>query len=180
MTFATELLRILVGLGLTLSGLDLATAHTISSNTLQERTMPPDAFPPIGLSHSRSLAVDGGLTVPELSPALGTFGDMPAVFATAYMIARAEAACIEAIAPYLGEQQGTVGTHVDMSHKAATPLGMRVTAEIELVAIEGRRLRFRVECRDDAEVIGSGFHERAVVNLPKFTARVEVKRCVHG
>jgi fluoroacetyl-CoA thioesterase len=67
-----------------------------------------------------------------------------------------------------------------MSHAAATPVGMRVTAEVELVAVEGRRLRFRVECRDEAEVIGSGFHERAVIDLPKFIARVEAKRQAHG
>jgi fluoroacetyl-CoA thioesterase len=139
-----------------------------------------DGAPPIGLRHSRSLIVDAGLTVPEVSPAFGVFRDMPAVFASAYMLALVEATCIEALAPYLGKHQRTVGTHVDMSHTAATPVGMRVTAEIELIAIEGRRLRFRVECRDEADTIGSGFHERAVIELPKFTARVEAKRRALG
>ena len=133
----------------------------------------------VGLRHSRSLIVDTSLTVPEVSPAFGAFRDMPAVFATAYMVGFVEATCIEALAPYLGEHQRTVGTHVDMSHVAATPVGMGVTAEVELVAVEGRRLRFRVECRDEAEVIGSGFHERTVIDMPRFTVRVEAKQQAH-
>lgn len=135
---------------------------------------------PVGLRHSRSLTVDSSLTVPEVSPAFGAFRDMPAVFATAYLVGFVEATCIEALAPYLTAHQRTVGTHVDMSHAAPTPTGMRVTAEVELIAVEGRRLRFRVKCRDETEVIGSGFHERAVIDMPKFTARVEAKRQAHG
>ena len=133
----------------------------------------------VGLRHSRSLVVDASLTVPEVSQAFGAFRDMPAVFATAYMVGFMEATCIEALAPYLGEQQRTVGTHVDMSHVAATPVGMEVTAEVELLAIEGRRLRFRVECRDGAEVVGAGFHDRTVIDMPRFTARVEAKQQAH-
>lgn len=132
--------------------------------------------PPVGLRHSETLAVDASLTVPEVSTAFGSFRDMPPVFATAYMVGFVEATCIAGLKHYLGEDQQTVGTHVDMSHSAATPIGMNVTVEVELIAVEGRRLRFRVECRDDAEVIGAGFHERFIIDAPKFTARVEAKR----
>ena len=65
--------------------------------------------------------------------------DMPPVFATAQMIAFVEWTCVGALAPYLGPHQRTVGTRVEMTHIAATPIGMKVTAEVELVAIDGRR-----------------------------------------
>lgn len=128
-----------------------------------------------GLLHQRSLTVDAGLTVPRVSAVFTGFRDMPAVFATAYMVALVEDTCIAALQPYLEEHEWTVGTHVDVSHCAATPVGMRVTAEVELVAVEGRRLRFRVECRDEKELIGVGTHDRAVVDAPRFLARTVAK-----
>jgi len=129
----------------------------------------------VGLKHTKTIKVEPGLTVPEVSPAFGEFRDMPPVFATAYMVGFVEATCIEGMKPHLAPGQGSVGVHVDMSHSAATPVGMAVTAEVELVAIEGRRLRFKVECRDEKDVIGAGFHERFVIDVPKFLARVEAK-----
>jgi fluoroacetyl-CoA thioesterase len=128
-----------------------------------------------GLRHSRSLTVDRSVTVPALPPLLGDLADMPPVFATACMVAFVETTCIEALAPYLAEGEKTVGTHVDLSHFAATPIGRRVTAEVELVAVEGRKLRFKVECRDEKEVIGAGFHERFIIDAAKFMARLEKK-----
>src|SRR5262252_385071 len=121
-----------------------------------------------GLLHRRSLVVDAGLTVPHVSTAFAGFRDMPPVFATAYLVAFVEDTCIDALAPYLDETERTVGTRVDLTHCAPTPVGMRVTAEVELVAIEGRGLRFRVECRDERELIGEGTHERAVIDAPRF------------
>jgi len=128
-----------------------------------------------GLRHSRSLIVDRSVTVPALPLLLGDHSDMPPVFATACMVAFVETTCIEALAPYLAEGEKTVGTHVDLSHLAATPIGMKVTAEVELIGIEGRKLRFKVECRDEKEIIGAGFHERFVIDAAKFTARLEKK-----
>jgi fluoroacetyl-CoA thioesterase len=121
-----------------------------------------EALPPVGLRHSQTIAVTSGLTVPEVSPQFGDFRDMPPVFAT--------------LKPFLGERQQTVGTRVDLSHSAATPVGMSVRAEIELVEVSGRRLRFKVTCRDDAEVIGEGFHERFIVDRDRFLARVAAKK----
>ena len=129
----------------------------------------------VGLMHTKTIKVDPGLTVPEVSPAFGEFRDMPPVFATAYMVGFVEATCIEGMKPFLAPGQGSVGVHVDMSHSAATPVGMAVTAEVELVSIEGRRLRFKVECRDEKDVIGVGCHERFLIDVPKFVARVEAK-----
>jgi fluoroacetyl-CoA thioesterase len=101
--------------------------------------------------------------------------DMPPVFATAYMVAFVEAACIEALAPYLEAGEATVGTHVNISHLAATPVGLAVTAQVELVSTENRKLIFQVRCHDEADLIGEGLHERCVVNRQRFISGVEVK-----
>lgn len=129
-----------------------------------------------GLRHSATIRVSEALAVPQSGRALGFAEEMPAVFATMNMIALVEWTCVAALAPYLAPHQRTLGTRVEMTHLAATPVGMTVTAEIELVAIEGRRLRFRVRCRDEAEPIGEGCHERTVVDQQHFMARLARKR----
>lgn len=129
-----------------------------------------------GLKHTHSVQVDERLTVPAVSQAFTGFSDMPPVFATAFLVGFVEWTCIEALRPYLDPGQKTVGVHVDLSHSAATPVGMRVTAEVELVAVEGRRLRFKAVCRDDAEVISEGHHERYIIDADRFLARLNRKR----
>lgn len=128
----------------------------------------------VGLRHSATIRVTPELTVPQL-PAFG-LQDMPPVFATAYMVAFIETTCIAALKPHLAPGQHSVGTHIDVSHLAATPIGMNVTAEVELLSAEGRKLRFKVSCSDDKDLIGEGFHERFVIDLAKFMARLESKR----
>ncbi|WP_341719196.1 thioesterase family protein [Micromonospora sp. FIMYZ51] len=112
--------------------------------------------------------------------ALDAFADMPRVFATAYLVAFVEATCIETIAPALSAGQHSVGTHVDLSHVAATPVGMTVSAEVELIEVTGRRLRFRVTCHDDTDLICRGHHERHVIDLAKFNDRVTTKAAASG
>jgi fluoroacetyl-CoA thioesterase len=129
----------------------------------------------LGLRHSASLPIADGLTVPHVSDALPSFGDMPSVFATAYLVAFVEATCIDAVMPFLPAGHKTVGTYVDLSHVAATPPGMTVVADVELVEIEDRRLRFRVECRDDDDVISSGHHERHIIDVSRFNQRLKGK-----
>jgi len=136
--------------------------------------MPDDLKP--GLRHSATIRVTEQLAVPASGRLLGTTAEMPPVFATANMIAFVEWTCVAALAPYLGPHQRTVGTRVEISHSAATPIGMVVTAEVELVEIDGRRLRFKVSCRDEAEPIGAGFHERMIVDHDRFMARLARKR----
>lgn len=128
-----------------------------------------------GLCHIQNIRIGETLTVPAMSQAFASFADMPPVFATAYMVAFIEWACIEALRPYLSVDQRTVGTHVDVSHVAATPVGMLVTAEVELLEVQGRKLRFKVSCRDEAGLIGEGSHERAVIEHAKFMARISEK-----
>jgi fluoroacetyl-CoA thioesterase len=113
--------------------------------------------------------------VPAVSPHYSGFADMPPVFATAFLVGFVEWTCIEAIRPLLADGQQCVGIRVDLSHSAATPVGMGVTAEVELVEVGGRRLRFKVACRDDKDIISDGFHERFVIDRKRFLERVARK-----
>ncbi len=128
-----------------------------------------------GLRHTLTVPVDDALIVPAVFPAWPSFGAMPPVFATAFMIGLMELACVEALQAHLPPTQCTVGTHVDVSHCAATPAGMRVTAEVTLEAVEGRKLWFHVAARDQAEQIGEGRHQRAIVDRARFMASVARK-----
>lgn len=127
-----------------------------------------------GLSAERSIVV----TPADTAEAYGSGG--VAVFATPAMIALMEAAAAAAVAPALAPGETTVGTAVNIQHTAATPVGMRVTARAVLTAVEGRRLEFRVEARDERESIGAGSHVRAVVSLDRFLTRVNGKRGESG
>jgi predicted thioesterase len=97
------------------------------------------------------------------------------VLATPVMINLIEAAALEAIERLLPAGHQSLGTLLNVRHIAATPVGMRVTARAEVVSVEGRTVRFRVEARDDNELIGDGTHERVVVNVAKFDQRVQRK-----
>src|SRR5437016_13826313 len=96
-----------------------------------------------GLRHSATIRVSEQVAVPAQGRMMGGTAPMPPVFATANMIALVEWTCVAALASYLAPHQRTVGTRVEMGHSAATPIGMRVTAEVELIQIDGRRLRFK-------------------------------------
>jgi fluoroacetyl-CoA thioesterase len=129
-----------------------------------------------GLRHTATLTVGEALAVPAQARLFSPGTEMPPVFATAQMIAFVEWTCVAALAPYLGADQRSVGTRVEMTHTAATPIGMAVTAEIELVAITDRTLRFKVACRDEKDSIGDGFHERTIIDHARFMARLARKR----
>ena len=98
-----------------------------------------------------------------------------AVLATPVMINLIEAATLNAVEALLPAGHQSLGIHLDVRHTAATPVGMRVTATSELTAIDGRTLTFRVEARDEREVIGGGTHQRVVVNVARFDERVKKK-----
>jgi len=129
-----------------------------------------------GLRHTETITVGEALAVPAQARLFDPSTEMPPVFATAQMIAFVEWTCVHALAPYLSPAQRTVGTRVEMSHIAATPVGMIVTAEVELIEIDGRRFRFRAQCRDEMEMIGEGFHERMIVDYARFIERLARKR----
>ena len=128
-----------------------------------------------GLRHRVTYTVAELTTVPQTYPDVPVIAAMPKVFATGFMIILMERACTELLAEHLDAGEGSVGVHVDVSHLAATPVGMTVTAEAECVQIVDRRVSFKVKAHDGMDLIGEGRHERFVVNWDSFNARVAAK-----
>lgn len=98
------------------------------------------------------------------------------VFATPAMTSLMEEAAYRSVAPYLADGQTTVGTSLNITHVAATPVGMSVRCESELVAIDGRKLTFKLTAYDECGVIGSGTHERFIVDAARFMQKTESKK----
>ena len=98
------------------------------------------------------------------------------VFATPYMIAKMEETCSMCVAHELEEGSVTVGVLVNITHLAATPLGMKITFKSELLEVNGKMLTFKVEAFDEVSKIGEGTHTRAIVNKEKFEARTNSKK----
>ncbi|WP_247312318.1 thioesterase family protein [Bradyrhizobium sp. 48] len=129
----------------------------------------------VGLVHRETMEVTPTITVPGMGSIFPGFSAMPAVFATAYLVGFSEWTCMRALVPFLAIDQKTVGLHIALDHIAATPVGMHVTAEVELTAIEGRKLRFRIDCRDDRETIGPGIHDRFIIDGSRFDSSLNRK-----
>lgn len=98
------------------------------------------------------------------------------VFATPCMLALMEKTACDSVIPYLDEGWGSVGTEVNIKHVSATPIGMTVRCESELVEVDGRRLVFTVKAYDEAGLIGEGTHERFIVNNEKFQSKTDAKQ----
>ena len=98
------------------------------------------------------------------------------VLSTPRMIGFMEMTCRNAVLPLLEPGYDTVGTHVNVAHLAAAPVGMSVTFTVEVIGVEGRRVEFRVEARDEKEKIGEGTHVRAIINVAKFATRLAEKK----
>jgi fluoroacetyl-CoA thioesterase len=129
-----------------------------------------------GLESEFKYTVPESKTVPALYPEAPEFLEMPKVFATGYMVGLMEWACIRALNPFLDwPREMTLGTHINVSHAAATPPGLEVTVKTKLVEVEGRRLKFEIEAHDGIDLIGKGTHERFVVEREKFLARLGQK-----
>ena len=137
--------------------------------------MPKDTLRP-GLAHAETITVTDRLIVPEMADYFSSFAAMPPVFATAYLVAFVEWTCVQALRPHLLAGEHTVGTRVDLSHTAATPVGMKATAAIELIERDGRKLRFKVTCRDERDEISAGFHERVVIDQARFLNKLAEKQ----
>lgn len=125
-----------------------------------------------GLSFETTLNVTENMLVPNVSVDLKAFADMPPVFATAMMVGFIEATCIECLAPHLDIGEHSVGTQVNVSHVAATPVGKTVRAHVELVAVNGRMLSFDVQAFDENGLIGAGQHQRAVILVDRFMEKI--------
>lgn len=101
---------------------------------------------------------------------------LPPVLATPVMILVMENAALNAVKQYLDPGESAVGTRIDIRHSAPTPVGAVVIGEAELTRIDGRRLEFSVRAIDDTEEIGSGTHERMVIDVARLTKRLEAKQ----
>jgi len=124
---------------------------------------------PPGLSGTAELLVGEQHTAPRIG------SGRIRVLATPVMINLIEAAALAAVEQSLPENHQSLGTHLDVTHIAATPVGMRVRATAEVVRVEGRTIHFKVRAEDERELIGEGIHERVVVNVERFDERVNRK-----
>lgn len=124
---------------------------------------------PPGLTGTAELVVGEHHTAPRVG------SGRIRVLATPVMINLIEAAALAAVEQSLPEEHQSLGTRLDISHVAATPVGMRVRATAEVLRVEGRTVYFRVRAEDERELIGEGTHERVVVNLARFDERVRRK-----
>jgi len=124
---------------------------------------------PAGLTGTAELVVGEQHTAPRVG------SGRIRVLATPVMINLIEAAALAAVEQSLPEEHQSLGTHLDISHFAATPVGMRVRATAEVLRVDGRTIYFRVRAEDERELIGEGTHERVVVNVERFDQRVQKK-----
>ncbi|MGD9844998.1 MAG: thioesterase family protein [Variibacter sp.] len=122
-----------------------------------------------GLEGRAELVVTEAHTAPEIG------SGRIHVLATPVMINLIEAAALDAVEALLPEGHQSLGTRLDVTHVAATPVGMRAAAMARVVAVEGRKITFRVEARDEVDLIGEGTHERVVVNVARFDQRIAAK-----
>ena len=129
-----------------------------------------------GIEHTFTYTVTEQKTVPALFPEATDFQAMPKVFATGFMVGLFEWVCIQALQPHLDwPAEQTVGTHVDVSHIAATPPGLSITVKVKLLEVDRRRLVFEIEAHDNADLISKGRHERFVIDKDKFDSNLAKK-----
>ena len=122
---------------------------------------------PVGARGSFSLVV-----TPEHLANRFKDATLPPVLATPVMIMMMENAALNAIKPYLEAGESAVGTRVDVRHLAATPAGRTVTADAEVTRVAGRQIAFRIEAADGVQPIGTGSHERMLIELARFIDRL--------
>ena len=125
--------------------------------------MKPDFQP--GISDEQTITTTPDMGITHLGP------DVPSMYSTPSMIALIEATCVRLISRYVDAGEQSVGFHVDVRHLAPTTVGQQVTAKVALREINGRRLKFDVECWNEGGVkIGEGIHERAVIDIARFAS----------
>jgi fluoroacetyl-CoA thioesterase len=126
-----------------------------------------------GLTYQFRFTVPEEKTVPHLYPESALFQDMPRVLATGYLVGLMEWACIEAIRSHLDwPREQSLGTHVNFSHLAATPPGRTITVDVRLDKVDGRKLCFTLSAHDGVDLISEGTHERHVIDVARFRARL--------
>lgn len=129
-----------------------------------------------GIEYAFKFKTTKSKSVPALYPEADEFQAMPNVFATGFMVGLIEWTCIQALNPHIEwPVEQSVGTHIDVSHVAATPPGFEITTEVKLVDVDGRRLVFEVKAHDGVDLITKGIHERFVIDKEKFDKKMDKK-----
>lgn len=129
-----------------------------------------------GIEYTFKFVTSEKESVPSLYPESEEFKSMPNVFATGFMVGLIEWTCIQAINPHIDwPSEQTVGTHIDVSHIAATPPGFEVTTKVKLIEVDGRKLFFEVEAHDGVDIITKGKHERFIIYKEKFDCKMDNK-----
>lgn len=129
-----------------------------------------------GLEHNFEFTVSDKQTVPNLFPESDIFSGMPGVLATGFFVGLCEWACMDAMAPFLDEGEGSVGTMIKVTHTAPTPPGMKVDIRVKCTAVDGKRTFWEIEANDEKGPIGRGKHERFNVRWDKFEAMLAEKK----
>ena len=130
-----------------------------------------------GIEYTHTFRIGENKCVPALYPEAEEFVAMPEVFATGFLVGFLEWACIKALNPHIDwPREQTLGTHINVSHNAATPPGFEITAKVRLIEVDGRRLRFEVEAHDGVDLISKGEHERVVIERTRFDSKINDKR----
>ena len=129
-----------------------------------------------GIRHEFDYTVPAHKTVPHLYAEFAEFQQMPQVLATGFLVGLLERVCQLAIKPYLDwPREQSVGTHVNFSHLAATPPGLTLCVSCLVTAVDGRRVRFSARAHDGVDLISEGTHERVIIDVEKFNARLGSK-----
>ncbi len=150
-------------------------ADNVRKDHFPEAASMKDSLQP-GIQSEFTFRIPASKTVPALYRESEEFQAMPEVFATGFMVGLLEWACIRAVNPHLDwPREQTVGTHIDVSHSAATPPGFEVTARVKLVEMDGRRLLFAVEMHDGHDLISAGRHERFIIDKERFDQKMKEK-----
>jgi fluoroacetyl-CoA thioesterase len=132
-----------------------------------------------GLTYEFRFTVPETKTVPHLYPESRSFQEMPRVLATGYLVGLMEWASIEAVKPHLDwPREQSLGTRVAFTHVAATPPGLTITIHVRLDKVEGRKLTFTLSAHDGIDTISEGTHERHVIDVERFNAKIASKRTV--
>ena len=135
--------------------------------------MKPTLLP--GLTHRFTYTVPATKTVPHLYEESPELSAMPEVFATGFMDGLMEWTCVQLLGPHLDPGEGSLGVHIDVSHKAATPVGFTMTVDAECIEVRGPRAKFSVRAHDGIDEIGTGIHERFIVTWDRFSKSVAAK-----
>ena len=129
----------------------------------------------LGATAQFAFRIPAEKTVPHLFPEAAEFREMPTVFATGFMVGLMEWTCVQLLRPHLDPGEGSLGVHIDVSHKAATPVGFTITVDAECIEVRGPRAKFAVRAHDGIDEIGSGIHERFIVSWDRFNKSVAAK-----